>query len=202
MKNVKMNWQYLNPKDYTSNNLKEYSISEITHMFSQTLDPKLQEIAYLSFITHSAWGKEFNLHRGISRTLMQLRLPLYKEQGISWKYSQLNPNRIWATEDDLDFDKHQMVKAAINYILESKKPIPPVVVWYLPNENRFKFVCHDGHHRINIFALLGKKIPVVILEYWIDNRENPLLEKKLLYKLYNRLVSDMPIVKHESFHLV
>ena len=164
-------------------------------MFTQENNPKLSELAYLSYVKHSKWGLNFNLERGVERTLMQLRLPLFKGEGISWKYQIVNPKRVWATEDTLDHDQIVMIRAALQYILRTNKPNLPVVIWYIPYEHHYKYVCHDGHHRVYLHALFNIPIPAVVLDYWIDNREDPLLPQKLHYRQMDILVKDMDIIK-------
>ena len=81
----------------------------------------------------------------------------------------------------------------------TNKPNLPPIIWYIPYENRYKYVCHDGHHRIKVFSHLQRRISAVVLEYWIDNREDPLLPKKLHYREIDNLVKDLPIVTRD-FH--
>ncbi len=197
IENYSIDWKYLKKEDLPLQEISDFSIDELKYMFYQIENPKLQELAYLSFISHSAWGINFDFTRGVRRTNMQLRLPLCNNEGLSWHFQTLNPLRIWASEDTLDFDKNEMVKAAIEYSVFTKKPILPVIVWYIPYEPLYKYVCHDGHHRIFIHSQLKIPIPAVVLEYWIDNREDPILPQKIHYQQIDCLVKDLPIENQE-----
>ncbi len=183
---------------FTNEELKDFTVIDIKNMFQREQAPMVPELAYLAFLIHSSWGVDFNIERGVERTLMQLRLPLYENQGISWEEKIINPEKIWATEDSLDKDKLDMVEAATRYMLRNEKPLPPVVVWLIKNSSRYNLVCHDGHHRIYIAYKLGIQIPAVVMEYWIDNREDPLLRKKLPYEKIDMYVPAMPVVKFKN----
>jgi hypothetical protein len=189
-------WKHLNVSDFTAEELKHYSVNDIRKMFLRgKKHPMVSELAYLSFLINNNWGLNFDFEHGVQRILMQLRLPLFEGEGLSWKLKHLNPDRIWATEDSLDYDKLEMIKVALDYMEREQKPIPPIAVWLIKNEGRFNYVCHDGHHRLFLYAHKQKRIPVVEMEYWIDNRENPLLAQRLPYKKFDMLVSKMQIVK-------
>jgi len=193
----KINWEFINIEEFSPEHLKHFTVKDIRKMFFRKKDPMVPEIAYLSFLIHSAWGISFNIERGVERTRMQLRLPLYDGKGLSWKETELNTSKIWASEDSLDYDILEMVKVGIDYMIETNKPIPPVVVWLIKNDGRYNYVCHDGHHRVYAMHQMGKKVPAVLLEYWIDNREQPLLAQKLLYRQIDTYVKDMSIIKRD-----
>ncbi len=200
MMNYEVEWKHLNVSDFTAEELKHYSVNDIRKMFLRTKHPMVPELAYLSFLINNNWGLNFDFEHGVQRILMQLRLPLFEggegpSEGLSWKLKNLNPDRIWATEDSLDYDKLEMIKVALDYMERERKPIPPIAVWLIKNEGRFNYVCHDGHHRLFLYAQKQKRIPVVEMEYWIDNRENPLLAQRLPYKKFDMLVREMQIVK-------
>lgn len=191
-----LKWEFLDIKEFTEDSLKYFSVIEVRKMFLRTQAPMVPELAYLSFIQHSTWGMTFNIEHGIQRILMQLRLPLFEGKGLSWREMLLNPNKIWATEDSLDEDILSMVRVGVNYMDLHNKPMPPIAVWLIRNEGRYNWVCHDGHHRIYLFANeLKRKIPAVVMEYWIDNQENPLLSQKLHYRQINKCVKDLDVVK-------
>ncbi|MBD3350550.1 MAG: hypothetical protein GF364_03590 [Candidatus Lokiarchaeota archaeon] len=179
---------------FTKKQVKEFNVTQLKKMFEYKDDPMIPELAYLAFLTRSSWGINFNYKRGVERVRIDLNLPLYDGEGLDWKYRRLNPNKIWASEDSLDKDKYEMVKVAMKYMIKTNKIIPPVAVWkiYQPYNS---LVCHDGHHRIYAAHELKIKIPAILMEYWIDNRENPLLEKKIHYNRINMYVKDMPIIK-------
>jgi len=200
MTNYEVEWNHLNVSDFSAEELKHYSVNDIRKMFLRTKHPMVPELAYLSFLINNNWGLNFDFEHGVQRILMQLRLPLFEggegpSEGLSWKLKKLNPDRIWATEDCLDYDKLEMIKVALDYMERERKPIPPIAVWLIKNEGRFNYVCHDGHHRLFLYAQKQKRIPVVEMEYWIDNRENPLLAQRLPYKKFDMLVREMQIVK-------
>ncbi len=178
-------------------NPKYWSTIEIKNLFTNRLDQESLDFAYLSFISNSPWGKNFDFERGIGRVLLQLRLPLYKGKGISWSSKMVNPEKIWASEDTLDYDKVEMVKAATSYMMESEKPMPPVLIWLIKTESKYNLVCHDGHHRVYVYNSLKQNIPAIIMEYWIDNREDPILPKKLHYHKINQYVKNMPVVERD-----
>ena len=192
-----MEWKHLNVSDFTAEELKHYSVNDIRKMFLSKKHPMVPELAYLSFLINNNWGLNFDFEHGVQRILMQLRLPLSENgEGFSWKLKKLNPDRIWATEDTLDYDQLEMLKVALEYIEREHKPVPPIAVWLIKNEGRFNYVCHDGHRRLYLYALAHqKRIPVVEMEYWIDNREHPLLSQRLPYKKFDMLVREMQIVK-------
>lgn len=200
MKDFKVDWKYLDINNTKFDISTDYSIQEMEEMFSQKQDLKKREIAYFSYISHSPWGINFDIDRRVKRTNMQLRLPLYNGEGISWSFRKLNPLRIWASQDTLDYRKYSMVKSAIEYSLETKKPLLPVIIWHIAHEPLYKYVCHDGHHRIFVHAELKIPLPAIILEYWIDNWEDPLLPKKIHYREIDKLIKDLPIEKAEFSH--
>ncbi|UYP48347.1 hypothetical protein NEF87_004632 [Candidatus Lokiarchaeum ossiferum] len=197
MKSYEIDWQHIEVEQFSREHLKHFTTVDIKKMFLREKVPMVPELAYLSFLMHSAWGVNFDIQRGVDRTLLQLRLPLFEGKGLSWKERRLNPEKIWASEDSLDFDKVEMVTAAIKYMLKTNKPIPPVVVWLIKTESKYNLVQHDGHHRTYVCNKLGIRVPAVVLEYWIDNRENPLLHKRLHYREIDTYVTEMPIVKRQ-----
>ena len=192
-----INWQYINVEEFTVEHMKHFTINDIRKMFLREKDPMVPELAYLSFIQHSMWGVDFNIERGIKKVIMQLQLPLFEGTGLSWKQTYVNPNLVWANEDTLDYDTYEMLKAAIPYIQKTNKPIPPVIIWLIKDDGRYNYVCHDGHHRVRYFAEYGGCMPTILLEYWIDNRESPLLARKLPYMKIDTHVKDLPIVKRD-----
>lgn len=200
MKEFSVNWDYIDLTNLSTNNLIDFSIQEMEEMFTQLEDPKKRELAYYSYLSNSPWGVNFDIERRVERTNMQLRLPLYNGEGISWSFQNLNPLMIWASEDSLHYQKYTMVKSATKYSINSKKPVLPVIVWYIPSEPLYKYVCHDGHHRIYVHAELKYPVPTIVLEYWIDNRENPVLPQKIHYREIDKLVKDLPIEKTEFYH--
>ena len=188
-------WEFIDVDDFTIKHLQDFTVKDLTKMFLRVEDPMVPELAYLAFLLKSKWGITFDIERGIKRTLMQLRLPLFEGQGLSWNERKMNPAKIWASEDSLDFEKFQMVKVALEYMIKTHKPIPPVVVWLIKTESRYNLVCHDGHHRIHVANELKMPIPAIVLEYWIDNRDNPLLPQKIPYRTINTYVIDLPVEK-------
>ncbi|MCF2140929.1 MAG: hypothetical protein K9W44_12805 [Candidatus Lokiarchaeota archaeon] len=190
-------WQFINVSEFTPEHLKHFSLSDIRKMFLRVKDPMVPELAYLSFLQHSMWGVEFDIERGIQKVLMQLRLPLFNGQGLSWRQTFINPHMVWATEDSLDYDTYEMLKAGIPYMIQTQKPIPPVIVWLIKDDSRYNYVCHDGHHRVKYFAQYGGKMPTILVEYWIDNRDSPLLSKKLPYMKIDKYVKDLPIIQRD-----
>ncbi|MHA1719314.1 MAG: hypothetical protein ACTSWX_11615 [Promethearchaeota archaeon] len=195
VKTRKIDWNFIDVEEFTLKHFQDFTIKDLTKMFQREKDPMVPEMAYLAFLLKSKWGVTFNIERGIKRTLMQLRLPLFEGQGLSWTEKNLNPAKIWASEDSLDYDTIEMVKVAIKYMIKTKKPIPPVVVWLIKTESRYNLVCHDGHHRVYLANKLKLPVPAVLLEYWIDNRDNPILPQKIPYRKINKYVIDLPIEK-------
>ena len=195
VKTRKIDWNFIDVEEFTLKHFQDFTIKDLTKMFQREKDPMVPEMAYLAFLLKSKWGITFNIERGIKRTLMQLRLPLFEGQGLSWTEKNLNPAKIWASEDSLDYDTIEMVKVAIKYMIKTKKPIPPVVVWLIKTESRYNLVCHDGHHRVYLANRLKLPVPAVLLEYWIDNRDNPILPQKIPYRKINKYVIDLPIEK-------
>ena len=191
----KINWNYVDVDEFTNKPLQDFTVKDLTKMFLREEDPMVPELAYFAFLLKSKWGVSFDIERGIRRTLMQLRLPLFEGKGISWTETKMNPAKIWASEDSLDFDTFEMVKVAFEYMIKTQKPIPPVVVWLIKSESRYNLVCHDGHHRIFVANKLKMPIPAIVLEYWIDNRENSLLPQKIPYRKINNYVIDLSIEK-------
>ncbi len=191
-------WDYIKVKNFGSEELKHFDILDVTKMFRRRNKPMVPELAYLSFLLHSRWGKNFDIERGVRRTQMQLRLPLYDGEGLSHHHRKLNPGKIWASQDSLDKEVLEMVEMGMRYMLDSNKPIPPVIVWLIKDSSRYNYVCHDGHHRIYVAYLMKMPIPAVILEYWIDNRDDPLLRKKIPYERVDSYVKDLPIEKFEG----
>ncbi len=196
-KNNQIDWQFIDINEFTSEHLKHFSVTDIRKMFLRTNKPMVPELAYLSFLQHSMWGVGFDIERGIQKVMIQLNLPLFEGTGLSWKQTYVNPHKVWATEDSLDLDIYQMIETGINYMHRTKKPIPPVIIWLIKDDGRYNYVCHDGHHRIKYYAQRGGRMPAVVLEYWIDNRENPLLAQKLHYQKIDTRVVDLPIVKRD-----
>ncbi|MHA1474909.1 MAG: hypothetical protein ACTSPA_15045 [Promethearchaeota archaeon] len=190
-------WNFLDVDEFTIKHLQDFNVKDLTKMFLREEDPMVPELAYLAFLLKSKWGVSFDIERGIKRTLMQLRLPLFEGQGLSWTEKKMNPAKIWASEDSLDYDTFEMVEVAFKYMIKTQKPIPPVVVWLIKTESRYNLVCHDGHHRISVANKLKMKIPAIVLEYWIDNRENPLLPQKIPYRKINTYTIDLPVEKFE-----
>ncbi len=197
MKSKEIEWSHINVEDFSQEHLKHFTTVDIKNMFQREKDPMVPELAYLSFLQHSAWGVNFDIQHGVDRTLMQLRLPLFEGKGLSWKEKKINPDKIWASEDSLDLDKVEMVTAAVTYMQKYNKPMPPVVVWLIKTESKYNLVQHDGHHRSYVYHKLGLRVPSIVLEYWIDNRENPLLHKRLHYRQIETYVKDMPIIKRQ-----
>ena len=197
VKSKHIKWDFIDVDEFGINHLQDFTVTDLTKMFLREEDPMVPELAYLAFLLKSKWGVSFDIQHGIKRTLMQLRLPLFEGQGLSWNERKMNPAKIWASEDSLDFDKFQMVKVALEYMIKTHKPIPPVVVWLIKTESRYNLVCHDGHHRIYVANKLKMTIPAVVLEYWIDNRENPILPQKIPYRKINTYTIDLPIEKFE-----
>ncbi len=191
----RIKWDFIDVDDFTIKHLQDFTVKDLTKMFLKVEDPKVLELAYLAFLLKSKWGVIFDIERGIKRTLMQLRLPLFEGKGLNWTEREMNPAKIWASEDSLDFEKFQMVKVALDYMIKSHKPIPPVVVWLIKTESRYNLVCHDGHHRISVANKLKMTIPAIVLEYWIENRDNPILPQKIPYRKINNYVIDLPIEK-------
>lgn len=192
-----INWQYINVDDFSQESMKHFTVNDIRKMFLREKDPMVPEMAYFSFLQHSTWGLNFDIERGIRKVLMQLQLPLYEGTGLSWKRTYLNPKAVWATEDSLDYDTYEMLKAGLPYMIKTNKPIPPVIVWLIKEDSRYNYVCHDGHHRVRYYAEYGGRMPTVLLEYWIDNRENPILARKLPYMKIDTYVKDLPIIKRD-----
>ena len=190
-------WNFIDVDEFTSKHLQDYNIKDLTKMFLREEDPMVPELAYLAFLLKSKWGVSFDIERGIRRTLMQLRLPLFEGKGLGWAEKKMNPAKIWASEDSLDYDQFKMVKVALEYMIKTQKPIPPAVIWLIKTESRYNLVCHDGHHRISVANKLKMTIPAVVLEYWIDNRENPILPQKIPYRKINTYTIDLPIEKFE-----
>lgn len=166
-------------------------------MFLRIKDPMVPELAYLSFLQHSMWGVDFNIERGVQKVLLQLHLPLFEGKGLSWKKTYVNPHKVWATEDSLDKDIYAMLDVGIKYMKKTDKPIPPVIIWLIKDDGRYNYVCHDGHHRVKYFAENGGKMPTILLEYWLDNRSNPLLAQKLHYRKIDTRVVDLPIEQRD-----
>lgn len=180
---------------FTRGQVKEFSLDELKELFETRDDPMLPELAYMAFLAHGSWGFNFDIKRGVKHVKMDLDLPLYEGKGLDYSERKLNPNKIWASEDSLDYDKIEMVKAAMEYMLDRKKPIPPVIVWLIKHRSKYNLVAHDGHHRIFVAHLLKIRIPAVVLEYWLDSREDSILERKIHYARINTYVKDMPIEK-------
>ena len=196
-KNTQINWQFIDVNEFSAEHLKHFSVRDIRKMFLRTAKPMVPELAYLSFLQHSMWGVEFDFERGIEKVMLQLNLPLFEGTGLSWKHTYVNPHKIWATEDSLDLDIYQMIETGIQYMDNTKKPVPPVIIWLIKDDGRYNYVCHDGHHRIRYFAQRVDRMPAVVLEYWIDNRANPLLAQKLHYQKIDTHVIDLPIVQRD-----
>jgi hypothetical protein len=190
-----IHWEFINEAEFTPEHLKHFTVRDIRKMFLRRKDPMVPEMAYLSFLQHSLWGVDFNIPRGIEKIKIQLQLPLYEGKGLSWKSIRLNPNKIWATEDSLDRDIYRMIEEGVAYMGETRKPIPPVVVWLIKDDGRYNYVCHDGHHRVKYYAMHHRRVPAILLEYWIDNRDNPLLAQKLKYRQIDTYVKDLEIVQ-------
>lgn len=191
-------FKYLDTSNFNLGNIENFKVHEIHEMFLNEEDPMIPELAYYSFLLRSYWGENFDFEYGVSRVNMQLRLPLFEGEGLSWKLQKLDPSKIWASEDSLDYDKYQMVLTGLKYMLKHNKRIPPVVVWSIKTDPRYSWVVHDGHHRIYAFYELKMPVEAIVLEYWIDNRENPLLPKKLHYEKIDMRIVDMPIEKFEK----
>jgi hypothetical protein len=173
--------------------LRELKAHELIEMFSNYDDTMMQELAYAAFLAQGPWGIHFNIERGVQRILMDLNLPLFEGKGVSWKLTQLSPVSIWASQDTLERERILMVRAAINYMNNAGKPIPPVAIWYNRLENRYRYVAHDGHHRIYVCWEMGIPVPVVLLEYWLDNPEESIIAKKMMFDELDMLVINMPI---------
>ena len=195
VKSKQVKWDYVDIDKFGINHLQDFTVKDLTKMFLREEDPMVPELAYLAFLLKSKWGVSFDIERGIKRTLMQLRLPLFEGKGLSWTKKNMNPAKIWGSEDSLDYDTFEMVKVAFKYMIKTQKPIPPVVVWLIKTESRYNLVCHDGHHRISVANELKMMIPAIVLEYWIDNRENPILPQKIPYRKINTYTIDLPIEK-------
>lgn len=183
---------------FTRGQVKEFSLKELKELFESRDDPMLPELAYMAFLAHGSWGFNFDIERGVKHVKMDLNLPLYEGKGLDYSRRKLNPSKIWASEDSLDYDKVQMVESAIRYMLDRKKPIPPVIVWLIKHRSRYNLVAHDGHHRIYVAYKMKIRIPAVILEYWLDSREDSIIERKIHYTRINMYVKDMPIEKFDS----
>ena len=195
VKEKQIKWNFVDVDEFSIKHLQDFSVTDLKKMFLREEDPMVPELAYLAFLLKSKWGISFDIERGIKRTLMQLRLPLFEGQGLSWNERKMNPAKIWASEDSLDYDTFEMVKVAFKYMIKTQKPIPPVVVWLIKTDSRYNLVCHDGHHRISVANELKMMIPAVVLEYWIDNRDNPILPQKIPYRKINTYTIDLPVEK-------
>ena len=195
VKSRNIDWNFIDVDEFSIKHLQDFTVKDLTKMFLRENDPMVPELAYLAILLKSKWGVLFDIERGIKRTLMQLRLPLFEGKGLSWTERKMNPAKIWGSEDSLDSDTYEMVKVAFKYMIKTQKPIPPVVVWLIKTESRYNLVCHDGHHRISVANELKMKIPAIVLEYWIDNRENPILPQKIPYRKINTYTIDLPVEK-------
>jgi hypothetical protein len=193
-----LQWDYVNVESFTKEHLKHYNVEDLRKMFLRTDYPMVPELAYFTFLLFSPWGLEFDYKSGVDRIRTDLRLPLFEGDGLSFTHRKLNPVKIWATQDSLDTGRLEMIRTAFEYMLDHKKPIPPVAVWLIKNSSRYNFVAHDGHHRIYVANQMKMKIPTILLEYWIDNRETSLLQQKLHYHQHDMYVKDMPIVKFKK----
>lgn len=178
---------------FSKEDIKDLKIPELTQMFSNYDDSLMQELAYLSFLSKCPWGIEFNINRGIQRIIFDLNLPLYEGEGVSWKETQLSPSSIYASQDSVQEDVLNMVRAAFNYMNLCKKPIPPVAVWYNRNDNHHRYVAHDGHHRIIVCHEMGIPVPTILMEYWLDNPEDPILNKRMMFDELDTLCINLPI---------
>jgi len=87
-------WEFIDVDDFTIKHLQDFTVKDLTKMFLREEDPMVPELAYLAFLLKSKWGVSFDIERGIRRTLMQLRLPLFEGQGLSWKERKMNPAKI------------------------------------------------------------------------------------------------------------
>jgi hypothetical protein len=112
---------------------------------------------------------------------------------VSFRETEISPHQIWASQDSLEDSRVEMVRAAINYMNNVGKPIPPVAVWYNKYDSHYRYVAHDGHHRIYICAEMGIAVPAVLMEYWLDNPDDPILAKKMMFLQLNCLVVHLPI---------
>jgi hypothetical protein len=191
-------WKYVDINFFNKEHLKDFTVRDVKNMFQREKYPMVPELAYLAFLLNGPWGIDFNIERGVQRILMDLRLPLFEGKGISWKETVLNPKKIWATQDSLDFDTLDMVRAGFNYMKKSNKPIPPVSIWKTTSTGSIhNYVAHDGHHRIYVANEMKMPIKAVLMEYWIDNREDSLLAKRLPYQAVNNYCIDLPVIKHD-----
>jgi hypothetical protein len=179
--------------NFTKEDLQELRAHELIDMFSNYDDTVMQELAYLAFLAQGPWGVDFNIKRGIDRIIIDLNLPLYEGAGVSYKQTSLSPVSIWASQDSLERERIEMVRAAFNYMNNAGKPIPPVAVWYNKLENRYRYIAHDGHHRIYVCNEMGIAVPAILMEYWLDNPEEPLLSKRMLYEKIDTLCIKLPI---------
>ncbi|MHA1340120.1 MAG: hypothetical protein ACTSRZ_07915 [Promethearchaeota archaeon] len=180
-------------RSLTKQQIKDLTPNQLKKMF-QSEDTIIREIAYMAFLSNSLWGVTFDIDRGVRRILMDLKLPLYEGKGLDYRQRRLNPKLIWASEDSLDKNRLDMIMEAFKYMIKYNKPIPPVAVWQVRDAAQ-QLIAHDGHHRIYVANQLGIDIPAVVLEYWIDNRENPLLERKIPYTRINKKVINLPVEK-------
>lgn len=177
--------------------LKEMKVSIMKEFFQRDDDLLLQEAAYLAFLAQGPWGIDFNFERGVSRIAIDLNLP-NAEVGLSYSECFLNPATIWSTQDVLEQGRIDLVETAFTYMVKYNKKIPPVAVWYLKNNRMYRYVNHDGHHRIAVAHKMKIKIPAIKLEYWIDNPEDPILEKKLHFQEINKLCIDLPVTQFST----
>lgn len=193
-KNYQNNKNFRDYQFCSDDELKKLPVEILLGMFIDK-DLDIQKCAYRAFLTHSSWGSNFNIDRGIKKIIISLNLRLFEGTGLSYKLLKLNPSKIWASEDTLDYNKIQMVEAAMKYMVKNNLRISPVEVWKIKNSSIFNYVCHDGHHRIFIAHKMGIRIPAIILDYWLDNREDSVITKKVHYERIRTYVKDMPIEK-------
>ena len=114
-----------------------------------------------SFLMRTNWninGTPEDLKRFACRQL-HLRIDHVAEE-----FQILNPKYIWASQDGLEKEKMEMVKAAYDYYQERDLEFPPIIVWHFYGENRMRYICHDGHHRTYFLHKKRKRIKAVVLE--------------------------------------
>ena len=192
-------WEHIDAEFYNADHLKDFNVVDVKNMFERVQHPMVPELAYLAFLIRGTWGIDFNIQRGVDHILMDLHLPLFEGQGLSWRETILNPKKIWASQDSLDYDIIEMVRAGFKYMLAHNKPLPPVSVWKTTSTGSIhNYVAHDGHHRIFVANEMGIRVNAIMLEYWIDNREESLLAQKIPFQRINTYAIDLPIIKFSS----
>jgi len=178
-------------QDNNFKDMEEFRPREITKMLNST-DPAIQQQGYYFFRRHSHWLPEYSIENLKKVVCRDFNL---SSDSIFASFEEIEPARIFASQDSLEQDKIPMVQLFFEYVKKNPDDLggklPPPIVWKFFDEPEMNYIVHDGHHRIYFAYKNHQKIKCAIIEP-MGNVERI---KKMLHFAFNlnKRVINLPI---------